>query len=106
MAKINSYPKCSTIRLRGIFTDGDGLPYDPTVVMVQVITPAGVQTNYTYGTSGDGVQHITPNSGNYYKDVECSAAGTWKYRWHSTGGLSADENEFEIHESAFAEPGA
>jgi hypothetical protein len=103
MAKINSYPKCSTIRLRGVFVDGNGDPTDPTAIVCQVITPAGVQTDYQYGEAGSGIVRVT--TGDYYRDVECTTAGTWQYRWRSTGGLAADENEFIILESGFTEPG-
>ncbi len=57
-------------------------------------TPAGVTTTYVYLTDNELVKDST---GKYHVDINANAAGTWYYRFFSTGtGQAAEERQFEV----------
>lgn len=62
-------------------------------VVCEVKDPSGVVT--TPATS-------TPSAGVYYAYVTVTAAGTWHYRFESTGTtIAASEDSFEVSETQF-----
>jgi len=96
---MNNYNKGDVVRIKGSFLDVDDNPIDPDVVRVQVKTPSGTVTEYTYGVGS----FVTKESvGVYYADVNANASGVWRYRYYSTGnGQAANETRFVIEVSAF-----
>jgi hypothetical protein len=56
-------------------------PTDPSTVSLAVTDPLGATTTYTY--AGGTVSKTT--TGIYTKDVACSSAGEWSYKWTGTG---------------------
>jgi hypothetical protein len=59
----------------------DGTPTDPTTITLAVTDPQGAATPYTFAAA-----EITKlSTGVYRKDIACSIAGTWTYRWTGTG---------------------
>jgi hypothetical protein len=94
---VNRYPKGATVTLDRKFYVGSVLT-DPTTVTLKVEDPAGTETSYTYAAAT-----ITKSgTGIYTKNVACTLAGTWKYRWIGTGAVEAvAEGEFVIKRSVF-----
>lgn len=81
----NVYPRGQRVRLLSQFAVGEkpsegGTLTDPTVVKVQVMTPAGIISTYTYGSDGDLIKDDT---GTYHIDVTLSTEGEWKHRWYA-----------------------
>jgi hypothetical protein len=67
---------------------------DPTVVKLSFKDPSDNVTTWIYGTDAEIVKDST---GNYHADIDCDEAGTWYYRWWSTGtGQAADEASFIV----------
>ena len=93
------YDKGDLIRCSAAFTDSDGAAADPDVVVFSFTEPDGSLTTYTYGTD---VELVKDSTGNYHVDVDGNAAGTWFYRFHSTGsGQAADESLFQVDPGVF-----
>lgn len=86
------------VRVEATFTDAaTDAAIDPTAVKLSYRTPGGTTTTLVYGTDAalvkDGV-------GEYHVDIDANAAGTWYYRWWSTGtGQAAKEEQFVIREA-------
>lgn len=55
---------------------------DPDAVYFQVKPPGGTVTTYEYGVDGE---LSNPSTGVYSIDVDLDTAGTWYYRFYSTG---------------------
>lgn len=91
----NKYDLGELVRVSCPFTDAIlGGAIDPDVVKLSVRTPAPATTTYTYGV---GPVIVKDSVGNYHADIDANAAGTWYYRWWSTGsGQAADEKHFEV----------
>lgn len=73
---------------------------DPTAVFAQVRNPAGSVTTYEYGVDAEVNKSAV---GVYYIDVNLNIAGTWYYRFYSTGtgqAVAADQS-LVAHESIF-----
>jgi hypothetical protein len=65
----------------------DGTPTDPTTISLVITDPENTSTEYTFADT-----EITRTSaGVYTKDVVCSVAGTWTYRWVGTGDVVKTE---------------
>lgn len=70
-------------RLSNTFTVSE-VATDPTTVAMTLTSPTGTATTYTYALA-----EITKDStGVYHKDVTCSEAGEWVYRWVGTGAAT------------------
>jgi hypothetical protein len=94
-----SYDIGDVVRCTGTFTTAAGVATDPTAVNFRVKTPAGTVTTYVYGTDAELVKAST---GVYYVDVSLTMAGSWTYRFYSTGvGQAAAEATFWVNRSAF-----
>ncbi|MGD9539100.1 MAG: hypothetical protein AB7P52_17845 [Alphaproteobacteria bacterium] len=83
------------VRVSGQFHDlATGDPVDPAAVVFTVKPPSGSVVIYTYGVDAELVKDAT---GGYHVDVDASIAGTWRYRWHSTGTYqAAEEGAFDV----------
>lgn len=83
-------------RLSNTFTVAD-VATDPSTVSLTLTTPDGTETTYTYAAT-----EITKDStGVYHKDVTCSAAGQWSYKWVGTGAATdTTVGTFTVQESA------
>lgn len=82
------------------FTNTAGTVIDPAAVFFKVKDPNGTVTTYTYGVDAALVKSAV---GTYYVDVNANVAGTWYYRFYSTGsGQAADENSFTVATSQFS----
>jgi len=87
------------VRLTAVFKDSDGNEIDPTAVAAEVKDPSGNTDSYTYDP-GDIVKSAT---GTYYVDIDIDEAGTWYYRFYSTGtGKAAEESYFVVSDSKFS----
>lgn len=112
-----TFPFGSLVRLRASFTraptqgeidDGtaedtnDWLPVDPDTVAAQTKNPNGDFYQYDYNGSPVG-ELIRDDVGEYHVDVSADVAGTWYFRFYSTGnGEAANEERFKVAESVFA----
>lgn len=97
---MNIYDVGDQVRLSVQFTDEDGVAVDPTLITVRYARPDGAETAVTY----DGMTAVTREAtGDYYLDLVADAAGTWSYRWASSGAVTAaGEGRFEVRRSMFA----
>lgn len=96
---MNSYDVGDVVRCVGNFASSEGVAVDPTAVLCKVRRPDGTIASYTYGADAALVK---ASAGNYYLDVEATAAGLWAYRFYSTGvGQAAGENVFRVRASNF-----
>ena len=82
------YDKGDKARCRVEFRDEDNNDalVDPTAVSFKSLTSASVLTTYVYGTNAQLVREAT---GRYYVDIDLNAAGTWYFRFESTGTYQA-----------------
>lgn len=87
-------------RLTATFEDADGTDTDPTAVLFKFVDPSGNATTYTFGVDAELVKSAV---GIYYVDVDCDEAGTFRWRWYSTGtGQAAEEGWFVVEPSELA----
>ena len=94
--KPNNYDLGDKVKVSATFTDPDDseAAYDPSVVKVSHKDPSGNVTTWTYGTDSEVVKDST---GNYHALIDADEAGTWYYRWFSTGtGQAAEEQQFRV----------
>lgn len=97
MTEPNLYDLGDLVRVAGTFKNTSGVTIDPTTVAFKVRAPGGAVTTYVYPTDGALVRD---SIGNYHVDVSANAAGTWRYRWESTGtGQAAEEGAFVVEGS-------
>lgn len=83
-------------KVSAAFTNAAGAAIDPTVVKLTVKKPDGTLTTYTYGV-GDTI--VKDSTGNYHANIDLTLAGTWRYRWFSTGtGQAAEEDDLFVQE--------
>lgn len=87
----NTYDIGDLVRVSAVFTNSAGTAIDPTAVYVKYRTPAGVTTTLTYGVD---VALVKDSVGHYHADISITAAGTWRYRWYSTGTGQASEEHY------------
>jgi hypothetical protein len=82
-------------RLTNTFTVA-GTPTDPTTVTLTVTSPSGTAASYTYAAAE--VEKVS--TGVYRKDVTCSEAGEWSYKWVGTGSATDTEaGSFTVYEA-------
>lgn len=80
-------------RLTATFTM-DGAAVDPSTVSLIVKAPDGTLTTKVYGTDAELERTAT---GVYRMDLTITQAGTYRYRWVSTGtGKAAEEGQFDV----------
>lgn len=86
-------------RLEGRFKNSAGTLVDPGGVTFKVKDPSGNIDTYVYGTNPEVVKQST---GIYYIDNLVDEAGTWHYKYFSTGSAqAAGESDFEVAVSQF-----
>ena len=97
----NVYDVGDLVRIGGAWTDTDDDDIDPIVVTFKFTDPSRNTTSYTYITDPELNKESV---GHYYVDISIDEAGTWYYRWESTGvvGQAAEENHFVVRESQIA----
>lgn len=93
----NVYDIGDVVRLQAIFTSlTGGLP---TNIVFYLKTPSGSVQTKNFGVDPELIQD---DPGRYHIDVEITEAGTWQYRFASTGSLKAAcEGEFKARKSWF-----
>jgi hypothetical protein len=99
----SSFPIGALLELAIAFTDirdpDNPVAADPTTITLQIGTPAGVNTTYTYGV-GQTIQKTA--TGSYYAEIEATEAGTWRWYWRGTGAVKAGRaGTYEITGSGF-----
>jgi hypothetical protein len=93
---INVYQKGDLIRISGVFKDLAGGLVDPGTVALKVSKPSGAVLAYTFALG----TVIKDSVGNYHRDENIDEAGSWRYRWESTGtGQAAEEGQFVVEPS-------
>lgn len=96
MAK-NTYDRGDKVRLKATVRDSAGALVDPTSIVLRVRDPGQALGSPTLYSGGSIVKDSV---GLYHCDVDVNLAGTWRYRWESTGGaIAAEEGEFEVRAS-------
>lgn len=99
MSHINEFSVGDLVRITAEFRDIAAALTDPAVVRFQKKNPAGTVVAYLYGTDG---QLVKDSTGKYHVDVDANLAGTWFYRFYSTGSAqAAEEKEFRVAGSQF-----
>lgn len=94
------YAKGQSVVMRGLFTDVNGAPVDPTTVRCKVETPADADTTYTYGVDAGLTKNTT---GDYQLILSATLSGTYTYRWEGVTGAAtpAVEQSFTVSASEF-----
>lgn len=94
------YDKGQLVRTTCQFVDKTtGQAVDPATVRCLYKKPDNTTVTYVYGTDNALVKDAT---GNYHVDLNGNLAGTWWYRWESTGAnQGAYEGTFEVRASQF-----
>ena len=95
----NTYDIGDLVRCSVLFEDAAGTNIDPVTVSVKVKPPSGSTVTYVYLTD---VALVKESTGLYHVDVSVTIAGTWWFRWYSTGtGQAAGERKFWVTVSKF-----
>jgi len=95
----NTYDVGNLVHCYGAFKNCDAEGIDPSNVYFKFKEPSGEITTYTYGTDAALVRD---SIGDYHVDVDVDEAGTWYYRFYSTGtGQAAAESNFVVRASEF-----
>lgn len=97
---MNTFNRGDLVRVSGTITDTSGSSIDPAAVFFVLRTPDGSEIEYLYGREADLKRE---EAGRYYIDIDCALAGTYYYRFYSTGaGQGAAEGAFKVERGAFA----
>lgn len=81
-----------TFRVAGVLTD-------PTTITAKYQKPDGTEVSKIYGTD---VEVVKVSAGEYYIDIDVTAAGTWYARWNGTGAcVAAIERSFVAKSTQF-----
>lgn len=93
---MDEYEIGNLARLKATFTSAEtGQAIDPGTVKLEYKPEDGVLTTLTYALG----QITRDGTGIYHADVSLTTAGTWRYRWSSTGnGQAASEGKFFVNE--------
>lgn len=68
-------------------------------MVLYVLSPGGVRTEYVYGEAPEVVREST---GVYYCRLQPAMAGIWRHRWAGTGMVgAAGEDSFVVRTSYF-----
>ena len=83
------------VRLRAVFSVLN-VNTDPSTITLQVQSPSGVTTPYTYA----GAQVTKEGTGIYYYNLSVNEAGWWVYQWTGTGTVEVVQgNKILVKES-------
>lgn len=96
---MNIYDIGDQVRLSVVFTDANDTAVDPTLITVRYIKPGGSEIAVDY----DGLTAVVRDgAGAYSLDLVTDTAGVWRYRWESSGTVTAAvEGRFEVRRSMF-----
>lgn len=90
-----SYAQGNLVHVSAIFKNSAGTKTDPVVVKCSVRDPSNTTTTYVFG---DDEEVVRDGTGRYSMNIDADTAGTWYYRWWSTGGgQAAAEGEFTVN---------
>ncbi len=90
----NSYVVGNRVRVKVTFTDAGGVYVDPTDVYWDCTDPSGNVTSLHYGVDAPLAKTAV---GHYQTDIDVDEAGSWLYRWYSTGtGQTSGYNTFTV----------
>lgn len=96
---MNSYDVGDLVRVSSTFTDATGTVADPAAVTASYRAPGGTETDLIYGVDAELVRD---SAGVYHMDISAGEAGTWVYRFASTGsGQAAAEGSFFVQPTEF-----
>lgn len=89
---MNTYDIGDVVRITSQFAQS-AVAIDPGTVTLRVLGPSGTVTNYSYAAA-----EITKDAtGSYHVDMPITVAGTYRYRWTSTGtGAASEEGFFQV----------
>ena len=97
---MNAYHVGQQVRVWAQFVNEDERVTDPTVITLKYRDPAGSVTELTYEAD---LTITLLGTGEYYADFIDTAPGTWRYRWETSGTITAAaEGQFHVLRSAFA----
>lgn len=83
------------ITITGTLTDAGGDELDPSEVVVTITPPSGNVETLTYG---EDAALVKDEVGVYHVDVDADEAGTWRYKFQSTGtGQGVDIGSFRVY---------
>ncbi len=71
------------------FTDPGGAAIDPDAVFFRVKASDGTLTTEQFGVDPAVVKLAT---GQYQRNIDADDAGSWRYRWFSTGNGQASQS--------------
>lgn len=78
----------------------DWQPVDPDTVSAKVLDPNGGATTHAFNDSPADI--VNDDVGDYHLDLTPAIAGTWTFRFESTGnGAAANEHTFKVDTTAF-----
>lgn len=98
----NTYTEGEVVRITGLWKTSAQVALDPSTVTFRMKAPSGAITVYVYGTDS---QLVRDQVGVYHVDMNLNQAGTWTYRFESTGtGQSAQEGTLVVPPSPFLSP--
>jgi hypothetical protein len=91
----STYDIGDKIRETGTFYNASSAVADPTKVYLDVQTPDGGIVHSTYSALTTDITKV--GTGIYYRDILCTGAGLYEYRWWSTGTIdTAQEGWFSV----------
>lgn len=98
--EIKQYDIGDKVRMSSAITGNTGSAADPGALVLKYRKPNGTVVTLTYGVGSE----ITRDSlGNYHADIIVDQAGTWTYRFISTGNAAgAEESFFAVRRSDLA----
>ena len=97
---MNAYYPGQQVRVWAQFVAHDETPTDPTVVTLKYSDPTGAVTTLTYE---EDLTLSRVGVGEYQAEFIATRPGTWRYRWESSGAITAAaEGSFQVLRSAFA----
>jgi hypothetical protein len=94
-----SYDVGDLVPIHGQLMQANGSPLDPSNAYCQVRPPDGVLQTFQHGVDSS---MIRDDVGLYHVDVTAHIAGTWFFRFYSTGtGQGSEEGSFYVEPSQF-----
>ncbi len=81
----------ATVRFTVAVADIAGAAATPSTISLTLRSPTGARTTPTPAASATGA---------YYAEHQCDEAGTWHYRWETTGPAAVTEGSVTITRSA------
>lgn len=97
-----TYDLGDRVQVKAVFTNAETEgAVDPDVVNVSIRSPDGEVTTLVYLDDADVVR---TGAGIYTLSIDANQAGTWYYRWWSTGaGQAAEERRFVVRDAQAVE---